>query len=294
MHSIAKRLEGGGYLIEALVIATIIVSMSSSSILVLLSTAEAEACAFWRSFIAGVITLAFKLSIGRNVGSVGRREYILSIASGFFLAIHLLLWMKSLFFIPVSISTTIVDTYPLITVLSDMLLGEKPSVIQLVGLILGFTGVTIFMQPWVLGGYNPYGVILAFLGAVTEAVYFTLGRIARRGMDILSYTAYTYTSSSMILLYGILIGSNIHIYSSITYVYFILLALIPMIGGHTLINYLLKYRRISIATSVTLCEPIGASIMASIIFNQYLDAYKILFMTVTMVSTAIVVFSERR
>lgn len=269
--------------------------MSSSSILVLLSNAEAEACAFWRSFIAGVITLAFKLSIGRNAGSVGRRERILSIALGFFLAIHLLLWMKSLFFIPVSVSTTIVDTYPLITVLSDMLLGEKPSVIQLVGLILGFTGVAMFMQPWVLGDYNSYGVILAFLGAVTEAVYFTLGRIARRGMDILSYTAYTYTSSSMILLlYGILIGSNIHLYSSITYVYFILLALIPMIGGHTLINYLLKYRRISIATSVTLCEPIGASMMASIIFNQYLDAYKILFMTLTMVSTAIVVFSEHR
>jgi len=295
MHKAARYIRWRGGIVEATIWLTIAVSISSSSIIVLLSNAEAEACAFWRTFIAGLLTLAYKLIGDRESQSICRDDVMLSIASGFFLALHLLFWMKSLFFIPVSVSTTVVDTYPLITILTDTLLGERPSIVQMIGLILGFTGIVVFMQPWVLGEYSPYGVILAFLGAIAEAVYFTLGRIVRRRMSLLSYTTYTYnTSSIVLLLYGIFIGSNIYLYPLTTYMYFLLLAIIPMIGGHTLINYLLRYRRTSIATSIVLCEPIGASIMASILFKQIVDISKIFCMILTLTSTTIVIFSGRK
>lgn len=297
MHIAARYTRRESGIVEAMIWITIVVSVSSSSILVLLSNADAEACAFWRTFIAGLLTLAYKLVYsGKKRGqSICRRDVMLSIASGFFLALHLLLWMKSLFFVPISVSTTVVDTYPLMTVIADILLGEKPTIVQITGLILGFTGVVMFMQPWVLGEYNPYGVILAFLGAIAEAVYFTLGRIVRRRMSLVSYTAYVYNTSSMTLLaYSISIGSNLYSYPLTTYIYFLLLAIIPTIGGHTLINYLLRYRKTSVATSIVLCEPIGASIMASIIFEQIIDTSKIFCMALTLTSTAIVIFSGRK
>ncbi|RLG73682.1 MAG: EamA/RhaT family transporter, partial [Thermoprotei archaeon] len=89
--------------------------------------------------------------------------------------------------------------------------------------------------------------------------------------------------------YSFLIGENILQHSFNTYIYFILLALIPMIGGHTVMNYLLKYLKTSIVTSIALGEPVGASILAYYILGQEVDLLKASAMALVLFSLFLVI-----
>jgi drug/metabolite transporter (DMT)-like permease len=65
-----------------------------------------------------------------------------------------------------------------------------------------------------------------------------------------------------------------------------------MIGGHTLINYILKDIKASVATSIALAEPIGASLLASLFLNQQLDWPKIVVMVIVIVSIVLTISQE--
>lgn len=287
----------GTYLKLSLVWVTILVSFSSASILVILSGAGALPCAFWRVTIAASILWAARLLSSHRVSSkLDRRIIVYSCLSGFALALHFLLWMESLFLIPVAISTTVVVTYPLLSIIPDTIVfKEKPTTLQILGLTLGFLGIILFTQPWVLGGYDVKGVILSFIGALAATCYFSLGRFIRRSVSLVDYGSLTYSSASISLLaYGLAAGSNIIYYPIDSYLYFILLALIPMIGGHTLLNYMLRYVKTSIATSVALGEPIGASILAYIALGQRVGLIEASVMCLTLSSVALILFEEAR
>ncbi|RLI35065.1 EamA/RhaT family transporter [Candidatus Bathyarchaeota archaeon] len=283
------------YLRLSIIFGVILFSISSSSILILLSGATATSCAFWRVFIASIILAStWLIRNGLSTLHLDRETVLYSVLSGLSLAVHFLLWMKSLFMVPVSISTTVVVTYPLFAVLIDSLvLHEHVKPIQVAGLILGFIGVLLFMQPWVLGCYNSLGVLLSLGGAVAASFYFTMGRVVRRRTDLLSYTILAYTTASTaLLLYAAIHGENIIYYPPRTYVYFILLTLIPMMGGHTLINYILRYVKTGVATSIALGEPVGASILAHITLSQVVDPPKALVMVLVLSSIALTISSE--
>ena len=81
--------------------------------------------------VSGDAKLRFKMS----------RELLLSAISGVFLAAHFLTWMESLFYIPVSLSTTIVVTYPLLAMLYEAILGiSKPTKEEIVGAVMPSLG----------------------------------------------------------------------------------------------------------------------------------------------------------
>jgi len=285
------------YLKFSLVWVTILLSFSSASILVLISGAGALPCAFWRVTIAAIILwIARFLASPRGSSKLDHRIIPYSCLSGFTLAVHFLLWMESLFLIPVAISTTVVVTYPLLSIIPDLIVfKEKPTPLQALGLALGFIGVILFTQPWVLGGYDVRGVILSFIGALAATCYFSLGRFLRRRLSLLDYGSLTYSSASLsILAYSLVVGGNILYYPIDSYIYFILLALIPMVGGHTLLNYMLRYVKTSIATSVALAEPIGASILAYIALGQEVSLVEALVMCLTLSSIALILFEEAR
>lgn len=276
---------------------TIFFSISSSSILVLLSGAPAVASAFWRVFIATIILALIQFFRNGFRGIfINRKVTIYSFGAGGFLAAHFLLWMKSLYLIPVAISTTIVVTYPLFSLIIDhVVFKDEMKRPQVLGLIVSFLGILFFMHPSVTADYDSSGVVLSFGGALCATGYFSLGRAVRKQTNLLSYTVSTYICTSILLFtYAIFSGHSLIDYSSETFAYFGLLAMIPMIGGHTLINYLLKYVKTSVATSIALGEPVGASILAYFIIDQQVDALKALIMMIVLVSLAYTITQETK
>jgi drug/metabolite transporter (DMT)-like permease len=214
-----------------------------------------------------------------------------SLVSGILLAVHFLLWMESLFLIPIAVSTTVVVTYPLFSLLIDhFIFKEGIGTFQVLGLTAGFIGVLLFLHPQILTGHEYHGVLLAFGGALGATVYFSIGRLVRRKTDVLSYTFFTYTSASIsLLLYGLLRNEDLWTYSPQTYTFFLLLAVLPMIGGHTLINYLLRYVKTSVATSIALGEPVGASLLAYFLLQQQIDVPQALVMILVLSSIALTI-----
>ncbi len=271
----------------------IVISISSASILVLLSNASALACAFWRVAISSIIIFILIAAKKRKLKPVNGRYVVFSIFSGFFLALHFLLWMESLFLVPVAVSTTIVVTYPLIAALIDKYVyNESISTKQTVGLVGAFLGVLLFTQPRILGDYPISGVLLSLGGAFAAAAYFSIGRHVRKNMDVLKYSLIAYSSSAMFLLvFSFVAHENLVVYLPRSFIYFLLLALIPMIGGHTLMNYILRFMKTSTVTSVALLEPIGATFLAYLILGQKIDYYKAIVMAIVL-STIMLTLSE--
>ncbi|MCW4037257.1 MAG: DMT family transporter [Candidatus Bathyarchaeota archaeon] len=283
------------HLQTAALFAVILVSISSSSLLVVLSGATAVSCAFWRVFLASLILGLTKLLRRRETGlQLDQRLFMYSIVSGILLAVHFLLWMESLFLIPIAVSTTVVVTYPLFSLLIDhFIFKEDIGTFQVLGLTAGFIGVLLFLHPQILTSYEYHGVLLAFGGALGATGYFSIGRFVRRKTDVLSYTFFTYASASIsLLLYALLRNEDLWTYPPQTYTFFLLLAVVPMIGGHTLINYLLRYVKTSVATSIALGEPVGASILAHLLLQQQIDVPQALVMTLVLSSIALTISQE--
>ena len=282
------------YIYTFLAFTVILICISSASILVLLSNATSISCAFWRLFISSIIMWCIALTKNklRRIFA-NRRILVLTLISGSSLAVHFLLWIESLFWVPVSVSTSIVVTYPLFILIFDyFVLKEKITCLQVLGLIGGFIGVLLFTHPRILGAHSVYGVFLALGGALTASVYFIIGRTVRRKVGLLEYVVPTYSFASLTLfLYAVVVGEDLIGYPPRTFMYFVLLALLPMIGGHTIMNYLLRFLKASIVTSIALGEPIGASLLAYYILGQEIGWSRALAMGVVLFSLALVISS---
>lgn len=259
-------------------------SISSASVIVLLSRASALVCAFWRLLIAALLISLYSIATGSLEGLKDLKTVSLSALAGTFLAAHFLTWMESLFYIPVSLSTTVVVLYPLMAMLYEAVLKiSRPKLSELAGILVAFCGTVIAVQPY-LAEEAFYGSILAFIGAATGGAYFTMGRYLRkRGISLSDYTVVCYSSSTVfILVYSLVTKQSVLPAEPGSWMYLVLLALMPMIGGHTVINYLVKYMKSYVATVIGFGEAPGATILASLLLSQEVEPNVLLGMAVTL------------
>jgi len=283
-----RRAKLGGLLAVALL------SISSASIFVRLADAPAAVCAFWRLAFSTVIIGAVSLLKGR------RPEFsVKSIAAGVALAAHFIFWMRSLFLVPVGVSTAVVITYAMYTPVVDALVfREKPSTIQLLGLSVGTLGVVLmYVYPLLLTStrIDPIGVLYSFLGAIAATAYFSLGRALRRmGVGLLSYTLTVYgVAATTALGYIALAGIDPLNYPSRTWLFLVLLAIVPMLGGHTVMNYALRFFKTSAVTSIAIGEPAVASLLAYLVLGESIEPALILFIVLTLVGVLLAIIGER-
>ncbi len=278
-------------------LALAIISVSWASIIVLLSGAPGIICALWRLIFSSILTW-IGISINRDRLNLNKEVVLLTFISGICLAMHFTFWMESLFMVPVAVSTTIVNLHPLISALiSILILKEKPRKIQLIGTVIAIIGVALMTKASikVKGEVGVIGLVYAFIGAITVSIYFAIGRKLRRKMNTLPYTGMVYSWASISLLpYTLIIQLNIVNYEIKTWLAFIALAIIPMMLGHTMLNYALKYLSLIAVTTVTLGEPIGATILASILLEQHITFDIAIAMIITLTGILLTIMGEQK
>lgn len=252
----------------------IVVSVSSASVLVKLVTTPASVTAFWRILIALIIITIYYSSKSLSNLKIAFKpsfRFGLSSLAGVFLALHFYTWMNSLKIIEVYLSTTIVCLHPLITmVLSRLILGEEQSSRATAGLVLAVTGsMLIALSKSSRLQASLQGVLLSLIGALFMSSYVMISRYARREAGLAEHVIPAYLSSTLtLLLISLIEGSNVLRIRSVDYLWLTALAIGPMIGGHTLLNYLLKYLSASTASLPIVLEPLGASILALIVLRE--------------------------
>jgi drug/metabolite transporter (DMT)-like permease len=214
------------------------------------------------------------------------RDWVLAILSGSFLALHFATWITSLQYTSVASSVVLVTTTPLWVGLSaPLVLKERVGTATYIGLVLALTGGTVIglsdACSWqagsihcpaagiFFGGTAFLGDLLALAGAWMAAGYMLVGRRLRTRVSLIPYIFVVYGMAAILLvaiMFGM--GESPLGYPAITYLWMVLLALVPQLIGHSIFNWSLKYIPVSLVSVTLLGEPVGSSILAYFILQE--------------------------
>ncbi|MGY5864272.1 MAG: DMT family transporter [Candidatus Thorarchaeota archaeon] len=253
------------------------VSMVSSASILILFTAPLGihpfVIVFWRTLYGAI----FMASIGVVRGDFKAQRKLITkenrywlVAIGITLALHFCTWFQSLTMTTVSASVVLVNSSPIFTaILSTLFLGEALRRRSWAGIIIALAGA-VFLAWGDFGGSGLValgGDLLALSGAVFLALYFIGGRRIAKEMPVTVYTTVIYLIASITTLgFCIPLNLNILVFDPTAIVIFIALAIFPTVLGHSVNNYLLTKVPAYVVSSAVLGEPIGATLLAVMIF----------------------------
>ncbi|MHA2360190.1 MAG: DMT family transporter [Candidatus Thorarchaeota archaeon] len=269
--------------------------VSSASIFIRLSTSPPLVIVFWRTlygaFLMAAIGAARKdLSALRK--PVVRENWHWLVAIGVTLSLHFSTWFQSLFMTSVAASVVLVNSSPIFTaILSTLILGEALRRRSWVGIVIAVSGA-VFLAWGDFGGTDIAaltGDLLALTGALFLALYFIGGRRFAKEMPITVYTFVIYVIAAITTL-GICIPLNLNVlvFEPTEVLIFIALAIFPTVLGHSVNNYLLTKVPAYVVSSAVLGEPIGAAILAALIFFEIPGAVTMIGFIVILVGVALV------
>ncbi len=264
-----------GEMIDYALLFIAVSAISTASIFAILANAPGVVASFWRFAISSIIFLLFYRKFPKNFATL---KY--SFIAGFFLAIHMVSWIESLFHASVALSTAIVCTHSIFSGIFSIFAGEKIKTKEIIGIGVAIVGI------YFLSGADfyadIYGVILAFIGAIAGGVYFSTAKFARV-VDFKEYITSTYIIATLTSFFiSLLTKVDLVGYSIQTYLFLILLALIPMSAGHTILNYLIRKIKTITVTGSILGEVVGSTILSILVLGQKLTLVAYLYLAVIL------------
>ncbi len=251
-----------------------VVAVSVAAVFIKLSSAPSLVIASYRMLLAFICLLPWAIlrHRGELMGQL-RKDLLLTMLSGIFLALHFASWISSFQYTSVASSTVLVSTQPIFAVvLSYLLFKERVTRRQLIGIMLAFAGSIIIGVADAAQSASSESMLgngLALLGAVFAALYFLCGRSVRQRVTVIPYATVAYGISAVTLLL-ITKASAIPLYpySWREFSLFAALAVVCTVIGHSSLNWSLEYLPAAAVGVAVLGEPIGASVWAVLLFNE--------------------------
>ena len=228
--------------------------------------------ASWRLQITVLMLLPFAIWQYREMDLVTRsrltekKTLLIILGSGVALAAHFGTWVTSLDHTSLAHSLLFVTSHPIIIVIGTALLVRRPHKLETIGALIGLFGAAItLLDAKNDGNVTLWGDMLAFAGAVTVVGYIVAGRILREWMPVFVYAVpVTFIGGVLLIPISILMGeetSALGWIESDLLSWFILLAFLAGIVGHTGLNACLRWLPpLTISFAVTLEPIIGAFI----------------------------------
>jgi drug/metabolite transporter (DMT)-like permease len=266
-----------------------ILAVSTASIFIRFAQGEGVpslVIAAYRLTIASLVLAPIAMIRHRmELCALTRKELLLGLLSGIFLALHFATWITSLEYTTVASSVVLVSTSPLwVALLGPVFVHEKPTVFVILGMILALIGGTVIALSdactWEAGlacpstaeflqGKAMWGNFLALAGAWTVTGYLLIGRRLRAKISLVPYIFIVYGIAAVVLIVILLAsGKPFFGYTPIAYLWLFLLAFIPQLIGHSTYNWALRYMPAAFVAVTTLGEPIGSTILAFIILQE--------------------------
>lgn len=256
--------------------------------------------ATYRLVIASLLLLTIFIIRGHSLKHISKKDLIFSLLGGLFLSLHFITWIASLKYTSVANSVVLVTTNPVfVGIFSYLFLKEKQGIGLITGIILSLMG-SIMIATGDKGFYDVTllhkkaltGDILALCGAVMASGYLIIGSKVRARLDVLTYVTLVYSISSVLLLTtSVVSGISFYGYKTTSYIFMLLLAVVPQLIGHTSINWALKHLKTSMVAITILGEPVGATILAYLFFKERIDIFQ--FTGMGLIFAAIIISSRR-
>ena len=257
-----------------LVLVTGVLAVSTASTFIRLAQADIDslAVAAWRLTLAAGILAPFALLTRRDeLRSLSRREWLLALGAGLLLALHFAAWITSLALTSVAASVVLVTMSPFfVGGIAHFFLGEKLSRPLLLGMSIAMAGSVIIGLGDAGRGTHPLiGDLLALVGALAAAGYFVIGRRLRRRLSLVGYVFPVYgTAAIALLLVASLAHAPLSGYSESTWLWLLLLALVPQLIGHSSLNWALGHLPATYVSLAVLGEPLGSTLLAWIVLSE--------------------------
>jgi drug/metabolite transporter (DMT)-like permease len=263
----------------ALAIGVAIVAASSASILIRYAQAEAPSLviAAYRLAIATLILAPVVVLRARlDLSALTPRNVRLTMLAGGFLALHFATWIRSLEFTSVASSIVLVQTAPLmVAALSPLTIREPILRRLLIGLLVATAGsllvglsdaclgASCVAAPEILGGPALKGDLLALGGAAAGAGYILTGRVVRQQVSLIPYIGIAYPTAAVLLgLAAWAAGERAVGFSPSTYLWLVLLAVLPQLVAHSTYNWALGYLPAAVVSLGQLGEAVGSTLLA--------------------------------
>jgi drug/metabolite transporter (DMT)-like permease len=118
-------------------------------------------------------------------------------------------------------------------------------------------------------GRTMWGNFLALAGAWAITGYLIIGRKLRAGISLVPYIFLVYGNAAVVLILIMVMNRMTPFgYAPETYLWLILLAVLPQLIGHSTLNWALKYLPAAFVAVTTLAEPVGSAILAYFLLNE--------------------------
>lgn len=292
-----------------------IASISTAAVLIkLCDDAPPGVIAAGRLGVAALILLVIMLAMrGRNIIRMPAGRWPAVILAGLLLGTHFFFWITSLKHTSVMSSVVIATTNPIFVGIASFFLFKEPMRRALVvGIVLASLGGGIIAfsdrgapastaneRPLTVPPENNdshlYGDLMALLGAIMASCYYLVGRKVRGEIDLLSYILPVYAIAALVPAIAALPGRpDIASYRISTYIYILLLAVVPQLIGHGAINWCLRYVSATTVAIFILGEPIGASILAYVIQGEAIKPMQAVGGGLILLGVAVATLGERR
>jgi drug/metabolite transporter (DMT)-like permease len=210
--------------------------------------------------------------------------------AGISLAFHFILWFQSLELTSVASSVVLVTLQPLFAFVGAVLFfKERYRFGAVFGALLSILGsVLISWGDFKLSSSALVGDFLALAACAVVTIYLMIGQHIRQTLNLYTYTFLVYTFSMITLfVYNVIVKAPFTGYSIKNWVWFVLLAALPTLLGHTLFNWVVKWVGVTTLSMSILGEPIGASLLAYLIFGETLRPLQIIGSLVILVGIGI-------
>jgi len=242
-----------------------LVALSQSGNIIRLADAHPVAICAWRLVLATALLMPLA---GRQLSTLGRlsaREWGMLAVAGTALAGHFITWTAAVQNTTVANALVFFNINPVFTATAaHLLFREQITRKLLIAIALGLVGIAVTaVADMHLCPENVTGDLLAVLCSLLFTVYFLLGKRLRQKLDTRVYVPSLYAISALVCMALLpATGGPIVAFDRVTWLAFVLMALIPTMIGHTSLNMAVRYIDAGRITVLTLTEPAMAAVVA--------------------------------
>jgi len=236
----------------------------------------AVSIAFWRMALAS--SMLWMFSGVKTQGKLTQEKFPLIIIAGIFLALHFTCFYAAVKLAPIANASLFATLAPLFTLAYERFhLKRRLSKAALAGLYFAIIGAVI-----VQGGDLTFesdesvGNLFALASSMFMSVVLIIGERIRVDVSNTLYTRWLYLFAAVTL--GILaLGSGTSLGFQLSDIKWLLgLAILPTLIGHNSMSFAVKYLRPTIVGSMPFGEPVGASILAWLLFGELPGFYLVI------------------
>lgn len=239
-------------------------------------TAPAVAVAFWRTCLGALALAPFAVRTQRRPTTppIGRAGHLRLAASGLLLGLHFALFLGSLTLTTVASAVTLATSSPIFVALGGWWFLREPTDRRTwVGMGVTIAGaVTIGLADATameLGRQALLGDVMALLSAMAVTGYLLLGRLSRRAVAGVSYSAIVFGwAAAALLAVCLLTGAPLSGYGRTTWLAIGGIVVGPQLLGHTVFNTLLSTIPATLVSIAVLSEPVAAGALAWLLLEE--------------------------